>query len=104
LKNRVVARSRKSHPTRREGLQHLKRSSIALAVAAALPSAQAATDTWLDNSNGNWSTASNWSLGSVPNDASTVAQFGNVSRTSIATSSNITVGALSFVNVMWAVV
>lgn len=98
MKHPAAACISPSSSARLSQLRRLRRGSIALAVAAALPSARAA-DIWLDNSNGNWSTSANWSDKSgAPTGATAVAQFGSVSRTSISTSSDVTIGTLAFVS------
>ena len=83
----------------REGLRSrwLRRSSIALAVASALPAAHA--QTWSAKPvDTNWANGSNWSGGAPPTGSSSTANFGATSTpTVILNASTVaTVGALSF--------
>lgn len=51
---------------------------------------------WTGTSDGNWTTAANWTSGAVPAGQSAVAEFGVSTRTSGTVNTNIDIGSLQF--------
>jgi len=70
---------------------------LALACFAVSSTAQADSGTWLANpTNGDWNTAANWSLNSVPNGSSDIATFDFSNQTDISISTPTTVAGIVF--------
>src|SRR5438067_4689134 len=81
-------------PVRRLGLS----AAVALVVAATAPSASAQTTyTWSsDGSDLKWSTATNWSSGTVPNAPSAAALFNGSAYSVVEVDAAFTLGRLTF--------
>lgn len=68
----------------------------ALSVLLLSLSAAHAQTVWTGGTDGTWETDGNWSTGITPNSSTEAVTFGNSSRTSVGTTSNLSVGSLTF--------